>query len=96
LNCEQAYPGHGGMIRNPGARIRELISHHEQRKEEVCRHLGRQPKTLFELAGELYQNLDEINLMLALSEVIGHLDLLAEEKRVSTGPRGSAVGFRAR
>jgi len=96
LNCERAHPGHGGTIGNPGARIRELISHHEQRKEEIYRLLGRQPKTLFELAAELYQNLDEINVMLALSEVIGHLDLLAEEKRVSAIRRGVAFGFRPR
>ncbi|MDQ7842566.1 MAG: MBL fold metallo-hydrolase [Armatimonadota bacterium] len=96
LNCERAHPGHGATIGNPGARIRELISHHEQRKEEIYRRLGRRPKTLFELTGELYQHLDEINLTLALSEVIGHLDLLAEEKRVQAVRRGVAFGFRAR
>ena len=96
LNCEVAHPGHGGTMGNPGARIRELIGHHEQRKEEIYRHLGREPKTLVALAQELYQDLDEINMMLALSEVIGHLDLLAEEKRVSAAGRGSAVVFRAK
>lgn len=96
LNCEQAFPGHGTPITNPGARIRELIALHEQRKEEILRRLGSESKTLFTLAQELYQNLDEINMMLAVSEVVGHLDLLIEENRVSTARRGQALTFRAR
>jgi len=96
LNCERAYPGHGAPLANPSARIRELIGHHEQRKEEIHRRLGRGPRTLVALAQELYQNLDEINLMLALSEVVGHLDLLVEEKRVTVTRRGSTLVFRAR
>lgn len=96
LNCELAYPGHGGAIANPNARVRELISHHEERKEAIHRSLGRRPKTLLALTRELYQNLDEINLMLALSEVVGHLDLLLEEKRASTARRGSTVLYRAK
>jgi glyoxylase-like metal-dependent hydrolase (beta-lactamase superfamily II) len=96
LNCEVAYPGHGGALANPGARIRELVSHHEQRKEEIYRELARGPRTLAGLAQALYQRLDEVNLMLALSEVLGHLDLLAEEKRVTASQRGAAMVFRAR
>jgi len=96
LNCELAYPGHGGTITNPGARIRELISLHEQRKEEILRRLGPEPKTLFALAQELYQNLDVINMMLAVSEVVGHLDLLLEENRVTATRRGPALIFRAK
>ncbi len=83
LNCEMAHPGHGGPIANPSARARELIAHHEQRKEEIAAAVRRTPKTLAAICGELYQNLDDLNLMLALSEVVGHLDLLAEEKRLA-------------
>lgn len=96
LNCELAYPGHGGPMMNPGARIRELISLHEQRKEEILRRLGPAPRTLFALAQELYQNLDEINMMLAVSEVVGHIDLLMEENRVVATRRGPTLMFRAK
>ncbi len=96
LNCELAHPGHGGPIANPSARIRELISHHEQRREAIYGLLGGRPKTLLTLTRDLYHNLDEINMMLALSEVVGHLDLLMEEKRVRTTRRGSTLLFRAK
>jgi len=96
LNCDVAYPGHGGPIANPSARIRELIAHHEQRKEAIHARLDSRGKTLLQLAQELYQNLDEVNLMLALSEVIGHLDLLMEEKRVAVSRRSGILFFRVK
>lgn len=95
LNCEVVHPGHGSAMTNPSARIRELISHHEERKEAIHRLLGRRPKTLLALTREFYQDLDEINLMLALSEVVGHLDLLLEEKRARATRRGATVLYRA-
>lgn len=96
LNCDVAYPGHGGPIANPSARIRELIAHHEQRKEIIHSRLDSRGKTLLQLCQELYQGLDEINLMLALSEVVGHLDLLMEEKRTAVSRRGGILFFRAK
>ena len=94
LNCDLAHPGHGTPIANPSARIRELISHHEQRKEAIWGHLDRTGKTLVQISRELYQNLDEINLMLALSEVVGHLDLLVSEKRAAVSRRGGTLFYR--
>lgn len=96
LNCEIAYPGHGGPITNPSVRIRELIAHHEQRKEEIHARLGRGGKTLVALCREVYPRLDDLNLMLALSEVVGHLDLLAEEKRVGITRRAGTFVYRAK
>jgi glyoxylase-like metal-dependent hydrolase (beta-lactamase superfamily II) len=96
LNCDLAYPGHGEPITNPSSRIRELIAHHEQRKEEIAARLGRAPKTLVDLTQEIYHGLDDLNLMLALSEVIGHLDLLAEEKRIATSRRRGTLLYRGK
>jgi glyoxylase-like metal-dependent hydrolase (beta-lactamase superfamily II) len=96
LNCDVAHPGHGTAIANPSARIRELISLHEQRKEVIRSHLERGGKTLLQLSQELYHGLDEVNLMLALSEVVGHLDLLMDEKRASSSRRGGVLYFTAR
>lgn len=96
LNCEVAYPGHGAPIANPGGRIRELIAHHDQRKEQVRALLGPTAKTLHELTQEFYHELDHINTMLALSEIVGHLDLLIEEKRASVQRRGRTLLYKAK
>lgn len=96
LNCDIAYPGHGEPITNPSARARELMTHHEQRKEQIFERLGKTPKTLLALCQEIYRNLDEVNVMLALSEVIGHLDLLIEEKRVAVSRRKGQLYYRTK
>jgi glyoxylase-like metal-dependent hydrolase (beta-lactamase superfamily II) len=96
LNCEVAYPGHGAPILNPSVRIRELIAHHDQRKEQIHALLAGTPKTLFELVQEFYHDLDPVNTMLALSEIVGHLDLLIEEKRASVARKGRTLRYRAK
>src|SRR5207245_303988 len=45
---------------------------------------------------ELYQNLDDLNRMLALSEVIGHLDLLAEEKRLAITRKKGVLQYKVK
>ena len=96
LNCEVAHPGHGGPIANPSARARESITLHEQRKEEVAAAIRRIPKPLAGICEELYQNLDDLNRMLALSEVIGHLDLLAEEKRLAITRKKGVLQYKVK
>jgi len=96
LNCAVAYPGHGAPLANPSARARELITHHEQRKEEIAATVRRTPKTLAAISQELFPNLDEANLLLACSEVIGHLDLLAEEKRLTVTRRKGVLFYKTR
>lgn len=94
LNCETAYPGHGDRMDNPSARARELIAHHEQRKETIASLIRRTPKTLAMIAEELYPHVGDIDRMLALSEVIGHLDLLAEEKRLTVTRKKGVLSYK--
>lgn len=96
LNCETAYPGHGARMENPSGRARELIAHHEQRKDAIAALVRRTPKTLSTISDELYPALDEVNRLLALSEVIGHLDLLAEEKRLAVSRRKGVLSYRVK
>ncbi len=96
LNCDLVYPGHGSSITNPNVRIRELIAHHEQRKEEIRERMGWNSKTLLAISEEVFQNLDHMNTLLALSEVIGHLDLLMDEGRISVSRKGPLLLYRAK
>lgn len=88
-----AYPGHGEPLTDPGARIREILRHHDDRKEHLVRMLAGRTWTLRELAADWYPDLDLFNLFLGLSEIVGHLDLLADEGRVTTERRDGVLRY---
>ncbi|HET8679702.1 MAG TPA: MBL fold metallo-hydrolase [bacterium] len=88
-----AYPGHGDPLTDPGGRIREILRHHDERKEHLARMLDGRTWTLRELAAAWYPDVDLFNLFLALSEIVGHLDLLAEEGRVTAERRDGIVRY---
>lgn len=88
-----AYPGHGEPITTPGARITEILRHHDERKERLAETLAGRAWTLRELAAAWYPDLDLFNLFLGLSEIVGHLDLLGDEGRLVTERREGVVHY---
>lgn len=88
-----AYPGHGEPITTPVARVHEILDHHEARKNRLAEMLARRSWTLRELAETWYPNLDLFNLFLALSEVVGHLDLLEDDGRVVIERRDGVLHY---
>ncbi len=79
-----ALPGHGPPIEDVPGLIERRLSFHEQRAKEILQVLRREPLTPYEISLELFPQLDPINRFLALSEVIGHLDMLEAEGKVSS------------
>lgn len=88
-----AYPGHGDPIPQPAVRARDLLRHHQERKENLARMLATGSWTLRALAAEWFPGLDQFNLFLGLSEVLGHLDLLEDEGRLATGHRDGVAYY---
>ena len=57
--------------------------HHDSRADEILeivRRLGE--ATPYELSGELFPHIRDFSIMLGVSEVVGHLDLLEDEGRL--------------
>jgi glyoxylase-like metal-dependent hydrolase (beta-lactamase superfamily II) len=88
-----AYPGHGDPLREPAARAAELLRHHMGRKEDLAQMLASRAWTLRELADAWFRNLQEFNVILGLSEVMGHLDLLEDEGRLTVERRGGVARY---
>lgn len=93
LDPAVAYPGHGEPILRPAGRALDLIRHHEERKDRLARMLAARAWTLRELAADWFPGLDQRNLFLGLSEVLGHLDLLDEEGRLTVDRSGGVVHY---
>lgn len=83
LNLDRVYPGHGEAFTNAHDLIRKRLHDHNDRAKALEHLLSDEPLTVFELCARLFPKLFEKQLALVVSEVVGHLDLLESEGRVS-------------
>jgi glyoxylase-like metal-dependent hydrolase (beta-lactamase superfamily II) len=88
-------PGHGDPIVDHRALIDERLELHRRRAERIFELIAEHPRTAYEIAQELWGNVAVTQAFLTLSEVLGHLDLLAEEQRVREVADGDLVRFEA-
>jgi glyoxylase-like metal-dependent hydrolase (beta-lactamase superfamily II) len=95
LELTLAYPGHGDPITDPGALIAHTIEHHEKRKAAVAGHLGREGKSPYELAREIYPKVTGYDVFLGVSEVVAHLDLVVEDGNAIVDERDGVTYYRA-
>ncbi len=69
--------GHGDPIADHAALIDERLEMHARRARKLHRLLRNRPLTAYELALEMWGNVAVTQAYLTISEVLGHLDLLA-------------------
>jgi glyoxylase-like metal-dependent hydrolase (beta-lactamase superfamily II) len=89
-------PGHGDAVTDHVALIDERFAMHERRAAKLLGLVAERPRTAYELAQALWGNVAVTQAYLALSEVLGHVDLLlargdAREDDVDGVVRFSAV-----
>ena len=88
-------PGHGEPVCDHATLIDERFAMHERRAEKICRLVGEQPRTAFEVAQELWGTVAVTQAYLTLSEVLGHADLLLAEGRIEERREDGVVRFGA-
>jgi glyoxylase-like metal-dependent hydrolase (beta-lactamase superfamily II) len=93
LPAEVVLPGHGEPITDHRTLIDERFELHRRRAEKIFDLIAERPRTAYEIAQELWGNVAVTQAFLTLSEVLGHLDLLAEERRVREVADGDLVRF---
>lgn len=79
LPAELVLTGHGDVITDHAALIDARFAATERRKEKVLQIVRERPRSAHEIALEIWGNVAVTQAFLTLSEVIGHLDLLADE-----------------
>jgi glyoxylase-like metal-dependent hydrolase (beta-lactamase superfamily II) len=75
-------PGHGEEVRNRVELIDQRFRMHERRAAKIRDLVAEEPLTAHEIAQRLWGNVALTQAFLTLSEVLGHLDLLAERGEV--------------
>jgi glyoxylase-like metal-dependent hydrolase (beta-lactamase superfamily II) len=89
-------PGHGDPITDHRALIDQRFVLHRRRADKIHRLLAERPRSAYEIAQALWGNIAVTQAYLTLSEVLGHLDVLANEGRVQQSEREGVVVFEAR
>jgi glyoxylase-like metal-dependent hydrolase (beta-lactamase superfamily II) len=87
--------GHGPPIRDHAALIDERFRMSERRAAKLHRLLDSGPQTAYDLATQMWGNVAVTQAYLTISEVLGHLDLLLADGRVTEDATGPVTRFAA-
>lgn len=90
LPVQLALPGHGRPFGDLQALVHERLHMHEQRLKHMLERLHAGPATVYELAQAMFAPAVGQQLVLALSEVQGHLDVLEALEQVCRTPASAA------
>jgi glyoxylase-like metal-dependent hydrolase (beta-lactamase superfamily II) len=95
LPAQLVLSGHGPPIVDHGSLIDERLRMHQRRARKILRLLGPRPLTAYEIALQMWGNVAVTQAYLTLSEVLGHLDLLALGGQVQERSGGDVTRFEA-
>jgi len=91
INVDLVLPGHRGIFVNCRQRIKELMSHHRQRKEEILAILRKKADSAYHIASqtswdltESWENSPVVQKWFAIIEILSHLKDMEEEGSVSS------------
>lgn len=95
LPVVQVFPGHGPVIPDHRKVAENYRFRHERRLGRLWERL-REPATVYTVTCEVYPHVEEVNIFLAVSEVLAHLDLLAARGRAEIEPSPFGWVYRSR
>jgi glyoxylase-like metal-dependent hydrolase (beta-lactamase superfamily II) len=95
LPAELVLSGHGDPIVDHVALIDERFRMHERRARKMLRMLDAGPLSAYEIAIQMWGNVAVTQAYLTLSEVLGHIDLLAADEQVRELEHDGVVRFEA-
>lgn len=79
MEIEQALPSHGPVIHDVAGLVDQRLAFHRRRMARVLDALRRGAHTTWDVTHTLFPNLSPLDIFLAISETIGHLELLEME-----------------
>ena len=86
-------PGHGPAGAGVAQAVERTRRHHERHAERLLRALGVEWLSAHGLLRRLYPHLQPGSLWPAMSDVLGHLDLLADRRLIRAGRQGAATVY---
>jgi glyoxylase-like metal-dependent hydrolase (beta-lactamase superfamily II) len=96
MDVKLVLPGHGEPITDHRTLIDQRFELHRRRGDKIHRLLAERPRSAYEIAQALWGNIAVTQAYLTLSEVLGHVDVLANEGRVQELEHDGVSVFEAR
>ena len=97
LPVRRVLPGHGEVVEDPLRLFDRFEQHHARRAERVRAALGGgEPASAYAVAKAMFPRIPPRRLGQAITEVLGHLDLLEAAGRVEVVRDGDGVRYRLR
>ncbi len=81
-NAERIYGGHGEVVTDPAAKLREYIGHRRMRERELLAALSQRPQTIPDLVENIYAQTARILWPAAARQMLAYLLALEQEGRV--------------
>jgi glyoxylase-like metal-dependent hydrolase (beta-lactamase superfamily II) len=89
LDVDLVFPGHGEYVRDLRGIIQTYLTHHEERMDIIWMALKKRPSPIYNLVNDVFPYIPEDHILLGISEIISHLEVLINQRRASvvgTGP----------
>jgi glyoxylase-like metal-dependent hydrolase (beta-lactamase superfamily II) len=83
LGVDRALPSHGPVVVDVAALVERRLAFHRQRADRVLDALRAGARTTWDVTQALFPDRSPLDTFLAVSEVIGHLDLLEMEGQIA-------------
>lgn len=94
MEIERALPSHGPVIHDVAGLVRHRLTFHQRRMTRALDALRGGARTTWDVTHTLFPNLSPLDIFLAVSEIIGHLDLLEMEGRIVGEEKNGVILWR--
>jgi glyoxylase-like metal-dependent hydrolase (beta-lactamase superfamily II) len=94
LDARFVFPGHGEYIEDLPGIISTYEAHHRERTELVWKALNKKARPLYQMIGDLFPFVPEGEALLAVSEILVHLEMLIDEGRAELVDPGPPAVYR--
>lgn len=95
MDIKTVYPGHYEIIHDHKSLIKNLLTFHYKRMMRIHNIIKQKPMTPYEITERLFKKLRQMDVYLAASEVIGHLDLLEQHDMVRSFEKNGLLYYTA-
>ena len=91
IKIARALPSHGPVIDDVPGLVRQRLAFHQRRMDRVLEALRQGARTTWDVTNLLFPDLSPLDTFLAISEAIGHLEVLELEDAIASSREGDVV-----